>query len=46
MPHERSEMGAKRCIYIYDLKEPIEFPTGEMVDILIGFSATNSEVHM
>lgn len=47
MPHERSEMGAKKDAFTFmTLKEPIEFPTGEMVDILIGFSATNSEIHI
>lgn len=28
MPHERSEMGAKKDAFmIYDFKNPIEFPT-------------------
>lgn len=47
MPHERGELGAlKDAFTILTLNKEVEFPTGEMVDILIGFSATNSEVHI
>lgn len=47
MPHERGEMGAlKNAFTFMTLDKQVEFPTGEMVDILIGFSATDSEVHI
>lgn len=47
MPHERGELGAlKDAFTILTLDKEVEFPTGEMVDILIGFSATDSEAHI
>ncbi|QXW65100.1 PTS sugar transporter subunit IIA [Streptobacillus moniliformis] len=47
MPHERGEMGAiKNAFTFLTLNDAIEFPTGEMIDILIGFSATDSETHI
>lgn len=47
MPHERGEKGALKDAFTFlTLNEPVEFPTGEKVDILVGFSATDSEVHI
>lgn len=47
MPHERGIMGAKKDAFSFlTLKEPVKFDSGEEVDIFIGFSATNDEVHV
>lgn len=47
MPHERGEKGAIKDAFTFlTLENPVEFPEGEMIDILIGFSATDSEVHV
>lgn len=47
MPHERGEKGALKDAFTFlTLEKPVEFPKGEIVDILIGFSATDSEVHV
>lgn len=47
MPHERSECGAlKNAFTFMTLENPVIFPGGEEVDILIGFSAIDKEVHI
>lgn len=47
MPHERGEMGAKKDAFTFlTLEKPVVFDSGDEVDILIGFSATNDEVHV
>lgn len=47
MPHERGELGAlKNAFTFLTLEHPVEFPGNEMVDILVGFSATNSDEHI
>ncbi len=46
MPHERPEMGVNRNSFSFvTLKEPVVFPDGQEVDILIGLAAVNSDVH-
>lgn len=47
MPHERGEMGALKDAFTFlTLDEQVEFPGNEVADVLIGFSATNSEIHV
>lgn len=47
MPHERGELGALKDSFTFlTLSEPVLFPGDEAVDILIGFAATDSEVHI
>ncbi|WP_304181133.1 PTS sugar transporter subunit IIA [Leptotrichia trevisanii] len=46
MPHERPEMGVNKSSFSFiTLKEPVSFPDGQEVDILIGLAAENAEVH-
>ena len=46
MPHERPEKGViKDGFSFITLEKPVVFPDGQEVDILLGFSATSSEVH-
>ncbi|MBF4806086.1 MAG: PTS sugar transporter subunit IIA [Pseudoleptotrichia goodfellowii] len=46
MPHERPEMGVnKDCFSFVTLKEPVTFPDGQEVDILIGLAATSTDIH-
>lgn len=46
MPHERPEMGVnKNSFSLVTLKKPVSFPDGQEVDILIGLTAENVEVH-
>lgn len=46
MPHERPEMGVnKDCFSLVTLKEPVTFPDGQEVDILIGLAATSTDIH-
>ena len=46
MPHERPEKGVnKDCFSFVTLKEPVTFPDGQEVDILIGLAATSTDIH-
>ena len=46
MPHERPEKGVLKDGFSFiTLEKPVVFPDGQDVDILLGFSATSSEVH-
>lgn len=46
MPHERPEKGVnKDCFSFVTLKEPVAFPDGQEVDILIGLAATSTDIH-
>ena len=46
MPHDRPESGVlKNSFSFITLEKPVVFPDGQEVDILLGFSATSSEVH-
>ena len=46
MPHERPEKGVLKDGFSFiTLEKPVVFPDGQYVDILLGFSATSSEVH-
>lgn len=46
MPHERPEKGVLNDGFSFiTLENPVIFPDGQEVDILLGFSATSSEVH-
>lgn len=46
MPHERPDMGVnKNSFSLVTLKNPVVFPDGQEVDILIGLAAENDEVH-
>ena len=46
MPHDRPESGVVRDSFSFiTLEKPVVFPDGQYVDILLGFSATSSEVH-
>jgi ascorbate-specific phosphotransferase enzyme IIA component len=46
MPHERPEKGVnKDCFSFVTLKEPVTFPGGQEVDILIGLAATSTDIH-
>ena len=46
MPHERPEKGVLKDGFSFiTLEKPVVFPDGQNVDILLGFSATSSEVH-
>ena len=46
MPHERPEKGVLKDGFSFiTLEKPVVFPDGQEVDILLGFSATSSEVH-
>ena len=46
MPHERPDMGVnKNSFSLVTLKNPVLFPDGQEVDILIGLAAENDEVH-
>lgn len=46
MPHERPEKGVNRDSFSFvTLKEPVVFPDGQEVDILIGLAATSTDIH-
>ena len=46
MPHERPEKGVnKDCFSFVTLEEPVTFPDGQEVDILIGLAATSTDIH-
>ena len=46
MPHERPEKGVLKDGFSFiTLEKAVVFPDGQDVDILLGFSATSSEVH-
>ena len=46
MPHERPEMGVNKNSFSFvTLDQPVAFPDGQEVDILIGLAAVNADVH-
>ena len=46
MPHERPEKGVNRNSFSFvTLDQPVAFPDGQEVDILIGLAAVNADVH-
>ena len=46
MHHEIPEKGVnKDCFSFVTLKEPVTFPDGQEVDILIGLAATSTDIH-
>ena len=46
MPHERPEKGVNKNSFSFvTLDQPVAFPDGHEVDILIGLAAVNADVH-